>query len=197
MSCSFLVQGTQTPPAPGARPRRRRTTRTEWSSCKITWRPCTCPYGAHAASLLRRLLSLAFLRFFFFPLMKTVLQERVERAGILRVVVPGRVRVPLRLPAALRPVRRRHGRCGEDEVPEELRPLVLRLPRRRRAPAGCSAPEVLRPMRKQETLTCVSPVSTCLFSSSCSARRKYLYRVPVQRYKENKNTFCSLVEKLL
>ena len=38
------------------------------------------------------------------------MQERVGRAGLLRVVVPGRVRVHLRLQDALRPVRRRHER---------------------------------------------------------------------------------------
>jgi hypothetical protein len=56
------------------------------------------------------------------------LQERFRRAVILRVVVPGRVRVLGWHPNTLRPVRCRHERRGEDEVRQELRPVVFRLP---------------------------------------------------------------------
>ncbi|XP_025803864.1 beta-glucosidase 32-like isoform X2 [Panicum hallii] len=65
--------------------------------------------------------------------------ERVGRAGVLRVVVPGRVRVHLRLQAALRAVRRGHGRRGAHAVHAELRALVRRLPPRRRAPAAAAS----------------------------------------------------------
>ena len=71
------------------------------------------------------------------------MQERVGRAGLLRVVVPGRVRVHLRLQDALRPVRRRHERRGAHALPAELRALIRRLPPRRRAPAA--APDDVRP----------------------------------------------------
>lgn len=64
------------------------------------------------------------------------MQERIEHAGILRVVTARRVRVPLRLRQPLWPVRRRLHRAGEDEVRQELGTVVLRLPQRRRAPAG-------------------------------------------------------------
>jgi hypothetical protein len=61
-----------------------------------------------------------------------LVQERVRRAGVLRVVVLRRVRVHFRLRDSLRPVRRRRERRGEDAV----RAVVRRLPPRGRAPAG-------------------------------------------------------------
>jgi hypothetical protein len=69
-----------------------------------------------------------------------LIQERVRRAGLLRVVVLGRVRVPFRLPVSLRPMRRRHERRGEDAVRAELRAVVRRLPPRGPAPADTGVP---------------------------------------------------------
>jgi hypothetical protein len=87
----------------------------------------------------RRILNL----FFYLDMMWLNLlhaQERVQRAGVLRVVVPGRVRVPVRLPPPVRRVRRGLRLRGEDAVPEALSAVVLQLPPRRRAPAAGGPP---------------------------------------------------------
>jgi len=72
------------------------------------------------------------------------MQERVGRTGLLRVVVPGRVRVHLRLQDALRPVRRRHERRGAHALRAELRALVRRLPQLPTA-SGRTPRDVIRP----------------------------------------------------
>lgn len=66
-------------------------------------------------------------------------QERIERARLLRVVVPGRVRVPVRLPPPVRRLRRRVQLDGTDKVPEALGQVVRQLPPGRRAEASRSA----------------------------------------------------------
>ena len=66
-------------------------------------------------------------------------QERIKRAGLLRVVIPGRVRVPIRLPPPVRCLRCRLQLDGKDKVSEALGEVVLQLPPGWRAQAGGSA----------------------------------------------------------
>ena len=78
---------------------------------------------------------------------RLLVMPRTRAAGAPRV--PGRVRVPLRLQAALRPLRRGHGRRGADA----FRALVPRLPPRRRAPAaaGGSSRQAVRTSPREES----------------------------------------------
>ena len=73
-------------------------------------------------------------------------QERIKRAGLLRVVIPGRVRVPIRLPPRVRCLRCRLQLDGKDKVSEALGEVVLQLPPGWRAQAGGSARRSLLPV---------------------------------------------------
>ena len=142
------------------------TTSSGHSSCRITLKPHFIPSGTdtavsfncatdgHEASLLKDwnwydrawnyLKSMPNLLWNLIALFCA--QERIKRAGLLRVVIPGRVRVPIRLPPRVRCLRCRLQLDGKDKVSEALGEVVLQLPPGWWAQAGGSAWRSLLPV---------------------------------------------------